>query len=725
MRDMPAYEMNSENGNPEVGSERATVAAEAASKPQTCVVEGTEPREPGYALVHHAQLSLDDPSFLRPSYPREILADEEALSRQILLLEATKKTPAVRSGLAESYTGLAFLYAQAGVGEEVIRYIKKALENCSDPRLEHWLARAYGRAGDYRFITEYQRILKERKDLAFLLEFVFFLERRGYHTGALEVFEERLRSSPPTGVAEIDSLNGFLSLLQASGHIDDHTKVENYFDLIRQYVPETSAATLPIERPDITASVAIKVLTEVDEHIGLESEIKQAGISYGLALKHYLFHTLFITTNAMLVFLGLVFAPVPWVQWLGTTIYGLAIANVLMGSVSAVLGKSRPGSKPQLELLSKFLLLGPSSLILSQAGGLIFRDTYTFFHPVVFSLSMFLLVCGIFARIGIYAWGVCRQLHTHAAHLVELVRAKVYAHQVAVVVLSSSKLTLILSVLWFFFDFREQDALDRGLSLLMPLSLALMWRWGKLTVNREKRRQRDHLLAAIVVVFLLRLIGYAAQDHTALEIMEEFNFEAIMLLGITYSFVMQIIEFNLIISIVTFFIFSVMHFFPMYASALGGLMSPRQQEHFAFGMLNTDLLLCVTIMVATLHNILSNRAQRIAEEDVTMPHRKLSSFESLALLVLAIFLVAVLLILVFAAGSIGSINLWLIAVAFLIILGFAFPFFLIAFGIIDPGTWLKSFRWISGKIPVFNRPRASTVEVVPQAKNDEKNVAKP
>jgi hypothetical protein len=98
------------------------------------------------------------------------------------------------------------------------------------------------------------------------------------------------------------------------------------------------------------------------------------------------------------------------------------------------------------------------------------------------------------------------------------------------------------------------------------------------------------------------------------------------------------------------------------------------------------------------------------EEVVSTKRRKPTLFEGLTLLGLAGLLTAILAVLIFAAGNLNTVNLWLIIVAFALICGFALPFILIFFGIIEEKTWLKAFGGVINKIPVIRNPSKKDID---------------
>src|ERR1044071_217653 len=640
-----------------LGEERTdpAAAAEASSGDET------EPTAVSATSIS-TTYPLDDPDLLRPVYPYEAVLAEEELWKQVNALKRTADNFETRGLLAEHYTALAVLNARMGGADAAVRHIQKALEYRYDRTLSHWLARAWGLSGDLRFISAYQQLLSSvTSDIALVLEFCWFLEGRGLHSMALDLLAAHLRQIP-TNVADSQQLDSYLSLLQSEGSLSSHAIIEQYLDLLVKYVPGATTQAMIIHRPEIQETIVGKEEEEVEPEVGLDDEVAEVSRLYSTGLEHYFFHTIFITAIAINFGASLLGVPAAYTRWVGTGIFVLAGSVI---AVEAVRAFSRRGdSRQRSALFTKIALAAPLSLISTIAGSMLFHDSARFLHVAILPIFMFLMVAGAFGALGHQIRGLLRRILGLSAETKAIVVARVYSRGVAQLVAGSSKLALWVTGFWTMSTFAFATSTERSIVISKLLFFSLTWRWGTLSAKSEKQRERDHLLALLTALFLLRIIAQALSGSDILTIAQTFNWDAIILVGVFYSFLMQARQFSILFSIVAFLVFSVLHFMPLF---LPRIFSPGRARAVVSAVMSTNVLVCALLSIIVIQNIFTKRPINFGDGE--MRRRKPTGFEASVLVISALLLVTILALLLSGAKTLSSINLYLAVAGFVILVG--------------------------------------------------------
>jgi len=430
-----------------------------------------------------------------------------------------------------------------------------------------------------------------------------------------------------------------------------------------------------------------------------------AGKVWYIGIKNYPFHTIILSFSVCLVLFALFGGQKLICQYIGNIIWGVASAIVLIDFFKVAIAGHDASSETKLELASKIAILGPTCILLKFIGGILFHDGKFFIHPFLFTFIMFLVVVGVTLRINAAVKSFIFRLSDARKNISPYVAARIYSNQIAKIVAGSSKLTLYLYSFYSFVIFLKDEPLHRALAFSKLIFFILTYRWGILSAQQIKRKQRDHLLAIITVLFLARIMCISRMEDSFIGIASYLNFDSMILLGISFSFIYQNRPFRILPSLLFFFFFTALQFFPHYYSYISKTLAQTNVDYIAIGILFVNLLMTIGIFVFLLISSysrisLSNNEVIIEEFDMPKNDKDVST-KALFAFGLAVIMISVLSLLLWRADDIPALNFWLSLIAFLIILGFMIPFLLIYLDIIDKKTWLNSFSLIVNKIPVL------------------------
>ncbi len=208
-------------------------------------------------------------------------------------------------------------------------------------------------------------------------------------------------------------------------------------------------------------------------------------------------------------------------------------------------------------------------------------------------------------------------------------------------------------------------------------------------------RLREHILSAVAVLFLFRVVASASEASDILELFNMFRVDAIILFAVLYVFVAERRPVRALHSAAALAAWSIMHFMPTIQNL--SRTFPKFPKHYlAFGGSLSDLFVCTLLLVSTSYNILSRRVDSLQRESPGMPKnepRKPSALEVSAMFGLMVILLAALGILLHGATGLSSLQLWISILCVLLLAAFAIPFFLIVLGVIRRGTGRSRSGW--------------------------------
>jgi tetratricopeptide (TPR) repeat protein len=667
-----------------------------------------EPRATADDLVTGTELTVASPTSLEPSVVGSLIEGEERSWKRIYELKTTEQTYETRELLAEEYRTLAAFYANAGGTEAALRLIKKSLELREDSEFKKVQARFEGQGGDLNFINTYESLLKESDDPKLYLEYCFFLERRSFHDAAIGIFETALKKKI-LQASHSTVIDSFLALLHTQGTVDAHARISDYNDIIRSYLPKEAVYSLTYPTLTIDHTVLGKLSEEYQEHYGLEDAIHDKGKLLLFFFRHYTLLT------AVGVFCGLVFIlsifPISFeFIYAFINLGGFLLLLLIAIQVVRAAGQPQTARRRSLETVSNHVIIASVAVFALRFGSTLFGLNRSVFHPALLSIATALLVGAMLVR-AYLAQNTIRRILAKAFETSgdEFVR-RAYAEQIAGIVHGSAYVSFWLLAMAALQFLPPSDHEIKIFFLLKALFLFLCWRWSKLAIDNEKRRQREHLVALIVFSFSTS-IAWAIYIGFKLQTIVLFcSVDAMMLLGVAVAFALQFVSLNWFAIALCGSVFLVLNFLPVlerFVPSLDAAISDSSSSNIALTTICTNLVLCSILIALVLDKWMK---MLVAEKGHAMSettNRKVSFGQIAFLLAMGAVFIAFLGVLLGLGTQTSAIKLYLVLIGFLLFIGFVMPFVLRFLGLINQERWLGAFGKIVAKIPSFTFPTRS------------------